>query len=425
MTKTRRTWAAVAFVLVLAAGAALRLSFGHDIEYKYDEAWMFEQARGGAAGGPWPELGMPSGVGVRNPAMSVWVFIGLAKLFGTESPVELARAVQWLNCAALALLGWFAWKRARGADREAWFWGAALAAVNPIAVILQRKIWAQSTLPLLSMVFLIGVWSMESAWGAFLMGFAGTIAGQIHMSGFFYLAAFMGWLVLTRRGEWRWGWTLLGIMSAVPPMIPWIRMVLSGQEHHSEWAFTNIRKLDFFRMWIENALAMDFKYSLGDLRQDFYSFPEIAETPTRIVSVLWLASITTGGIILFRSLYWRFKRLLANKRSSHDTRTGLLIRGGFWCYGLLMTVAPFPLHQHYLLIAFPLPFVWLARSGLRPVSLSSPGLGRALLAICVVTQLGLSILFLDYIHERGGAPGADYGVTYSVQKDRGSLPSVK
>src|ERR1700733_8901336 len=107
-SKTTDAIPLLGLALVLAAGIALRFAYPADIEWKGDEKWTFLHAQLMAAGGPWPSLGMPTSMGAPNPGMSLWVFAGLFALFGVETPPDLARAVQVLNCIALVALAGFA-----------------------------------------------------------------------------------------------------------------------------------------------------------------------------------------------------------------------------------------------------------------------------------------------------------------------------
>src|SRR5207247_695285 len=88
-------------VVVFVCAAALRLAWGNDIEYKGDERYMFEQTTRPLFAAPLPRIGMPSGIGVPNPGISVWVFLGISRLFRSTTPPELSRAVQITNVAAL------------------------------------------------------------------------------------------------------------------------------------------------------------------------------------------------------------------------------------------------------------------------------------------------------------------------------------
>src|SRR2546423_1677523 len=82
----------------------------------------------------------------------IWVFLALGKLSGAETPPELARVCQLVNIAAIALMLAFALRAVPRPEREAWLWAAALVSVNPLAVVLHRKIWPPSIVPLFVML---------------------------------------------------------------------------------------------------------------------------------------------------------------------------------------------------------------------------------------------------------------------------------
>src|SRR5215472_820489 len=90
----------LAFVV---AGAALRLSFPLDIEFKSDERGFFQQAHAIATGAAWPWLGPTTSVGPRGPVMTTWILGVLAWISHAASPPQLARAVQWLSIAGLGV----------------------------------------------------------------------------------------------------------------------------------------------------------------------------------------------------------------------------------------------------------------------------------------------------------------------------------
>ena len=49
-----------------------------------------------------------------------------------------------------------------------------------------------TVLPLFSLAMLAGWWHRRRRWGAFLWGIAGTLLGQVHLTGFVFAAAFVG-----------------------------------------------------------------------------------------------------------------------------------------------------------------------------------------------------------------------------------------
>ena len=77
--------------------------------------------------------------------------------------------------------------------------------------------------------------------------------------------------------------------------------------------------------------------------------------------------------------------------------------------GLLMTLSCFKINQHYLIMSFPLEWVWLSRLGL-----SDPR-GSKWLAILWTAQLLVSVALLGYLHVNHGVPAGDYGTAYQFQ----------
>ena len=184
----------------LVLGAALRLAWGTDIEFKSDEQYMFLRATTAGLPEAFSWLGMPSGVYIKNPGMSAWIFVLLAKIFHITTPAGLARAVQLLNVGAIALAVFVSFRFARTfRERETWLWASLLAAVNPLALLFHRKIWAQSLLPFFVMLLFISWWRRDRRTGAFFWGLGGACLGQIHMSGFFLAAAVVLWTLIAKK----------------------------------------------------------------------------------------------------------------------------------------------------------------------------------------------------------------------------------
>src|SRR5262245_54244359 len=166
----RPRWSRLGVVAICAAvlaGAVFRLAWVEDMEYKADEQWMFERTCRVGVSEPFPWLGPPSGSGVRHSGGIVWAFIGLGRLFNVQEPTDLARLAQLVNVAALLLLLLFIFRWVPAAEREQWLWAAALVAVNPVAVLLQRKIWNPSITPCFCVLMLMGWWRRDRHLGAF------------------------------------------------------------------------------------------------------------------------------------------------------------------------------------------------------------------------------------------------------------------
>jgi hypothetical protein len=84
---------------------------------------------------------------------------------------------------------------------------------------------------------------------------------------------------------------------------------------------------------------------------------------------------------------------------------------------VLLTLSTMVNQRHYLIVTFPLIFLWLARLAMGsdvnlPHAVRS---GRLLLGTLCVAQALLSICFLDYIHENQRTIHGDYGTPYAAQ----------
>ena len=89
-----------------------------------------------------------------------------------------------------------------------------------------------------------------------------------------------------------------------------------------------------------------------------------------------------------------------------------LTRVALFAYGGAVTLSPVFFHRHYLLVTFPLMYLWLGTLGARGRSHRA---GFAALGALWVAQASLSAAFLHYIHVNGGAPAGDYGRSYRAQ----------
>src|SRR5687767_14617862 len=111
-------------------GTMLRLVWIGDIEYKYDEHYLFQRSVHAGRTEPWPWVGQPSSAQFRHPGLQVWSLLLLGRLVSADTPTELARAVQVLNILTIAGLLLFAVYVAPRAERAPWLWAGALIAVN-------------------------------------------------------------------------------------------------------------------------------------------------------------------------------------------------------------------------------------------------------------------------------------------------------
>src|SRR5438132_9569757 len=358
-------------VVVFASAAALRLAWSGDIEYKGDERYMFEQTARPLTDA-WPRVGMASGVGIANPGLSVWTFLVLSRLFGANTPPGLARAVQITNIAALVALWWLAVRGVQRDERASWLWATALAAVNPIAVLVQRKIWAQSLLPIFCVALLACWFRRDRRSGAFGWGALGGWIGQVHMTGFLFAAALWGWTVafnsrLRRPRPTVWPAWAAGSALALVTLIPWIGIGhgLLAAVHPIDAIRRFARPsaaLQYWTFWMTDLSGFGLRDSLGAAGfDDFVREPAAAGHATFAVAVLFLCSAVI--VLLVPAAAARHAVASAGWIRvfiGDGTETALLIAAAFWGYGFLLTMTGVGLYRHYLLVTFPLEWLALA-----------------------------------------------------------------
>ncbi len=410
--------------LALAAGAIFRLAWVGDIEYKGDEALICALVRDFLRDGRVAAQGIPSSQNLRNPGLCVWVFYPLGAVFGA-GPTGLARGVQVLNILALVALVVFAWRVVPRPEREWWLWAAALASVNPVVVLLHRKIWPPTVLPLALVALLACWWYRERRWGSLGWGLLAALLPQVHLAGLFHAAALVGytWL-LERRTVWRW-W-LVGAMLGALPAVPWACYVSTTRDRASAEVHALHRVIEgkFFSHWMTEPLGVGLGYALGRDTGDLAGWPRLAGRPTHGVAVLQAALVALGAWLVLRGLrrWWRQRPGIAAWLGAGRCPSDLLLHAAFWGFGLLLTFSCLRFYRHYLLWAFPLPAVWLARLAL-PHQATPRAVRhgrRTLLAVCVGTAL-LTAALLGWIHQHGGTDRGEYGRTYASQVQAGQI----
>lgn len=407
----------IAVVLAVAAGIALRFAYPLDIEYKADERWSFEQARAVLAGGPWPWLGMPMSVGGLNPGMSLWVFVGLTWISGAATPPELARAVQALNAAAPLALLLFAWRSVPDDEREPWFWAAALWAVNPVAVILERKIWSPSVLPLFVVALMAAWWHRRRALGSLLFGLLAALLAQVHLSVAFLAAALLLWGLMSDRTSWRWLPLIIGAVLGALPAIPWLIDVMQAAGGEGRW---RLPLLHFWLRWLTQPFGFGADYTLGFAHfREFLAAPMLGGAPTYLVALMHAALAALGLAIYVRAGRAFRTRVPSSREILVGTdASGVLLRAAFIGYGVLMallTIRGAGAHRHYLVITAPLMALFVVRVAAFGDSGELRRTGRLLLAgLCIGGAL-VSASLLRYIHVTQVIQG-EYGPAWAAQQ---------
>jgi hypothetical protein len=389
-------------------GSVLRLIWPLDMEWKFDEKWMFAKGLSIAQGHePWPWLGMPSGVGLRNPGMSIWPFGALA--YFAPSPVAMTFTIAVLNTLGLwALVLWVrhTWPKEH---RPLGMCGVALFAVTPLSVLFSRKIWAQDLLIVLVVPWLWGHRKRQTFAGALVWGCFGALLGQIHMSGFFAAAALLIVTIIQDRLRFHVIAWLLGSVLGSLTLVPWIQYVFSPEAHSASHAGFSIK---FFVTALRHAWGLGLEYPLGRAYHELLQGPMVAGVATH------LAQAARYGLLLL--LLWGIIARGYEMREMKALRLPEPIYTYGGCVvitGLLMIAARVEVYEHYLIVLGPMLHIaaaWLVLSR-----------RLAALGVCAL-QAFLSAYFLVFIHGHGGAPDADYGKSYRAQTaEERSLPTAE
>lgn len=249
-----------------------------------------------------------------------------------------------------------------------------------------------------------------------MLGLLGVCMGQIHLAAFFFAAGLAAWAALFDRQGVRWRSWLLGSFLGSLLLIPWLAALAAGGWDHSSGASKVVHLVEgkFWLRWLQEPLGLSLACALGDDFSDFLAYPALGGRPTYLVGVLHAVLLTAAMAILLRSGY----RFLQRRSWSFTTwirtqsPTGFTLGAALWGFGVLLTATAMPVHRHYLWVAFPLTFVWLAWLALQADGMR---LGRGLLTALCLAQGLIAFAFLDYIHRNQRVIRGDYSLPYQAQ----------
>jgi hypothetical protein len=211
------------------------------------------------------------------------------------------------------------------------------------------------------------------------------------------------WTALHDR-QARWGFWFLGSLAGAVPLLPWAQYMLFRPGGQGMGSLNPLWILcpSYWFYWVGDALGLALKFTLRTQQyMDFLGYPRIGGVGTYLVAVLHLAIIIAGILILVSMA--KHKRISWGFRDK--TETGLALHSALYAAGALLTLSCIELWRHYLIVTFPMEWVWLSRLGL-----GDARRGRKLLAVIWAAQLLISAAFLVYIHLNHGA--GRYGTTY-------------
>jgi hypothetical protein len=255
-------------------------------------------------------------------------------------------------------------------------------------------------------------------------GLVGVCLGQIHMAGFFFAGGFALWAFLFDR-PWReriaWKSWLLGTLLGALPMLPWLVHLLAQPSERpiNPHRWVHALELKFWIRWFSESFGLGIDYTFGPYFREFQGYPLLGGHPTYLVGLLhWLL----GGlalVLLARAAVtlWRRREHWREHCIGRDSASAFTQNAALWGFGLLLTLSSFSIHRHYMIVLFPLEFLWVARLALawNQEQARSARLGRALLLSLWCAQFVISANMLAYIHARQNFAGAEYGIPYGAQ----------
>lgn len=401
-------------VAAFVAGAFLRIVWPDDIHYLGDESWTFTHVRDGA----WEPLGMPSSRGLKNAGMSLWVFIMLGKIGGVSTPAGLTRCVALLGLLGHALLLVIPLRFIDDEkDRRTWLWAIILAVVNPILLFLERKIWAQSVLPIFMSGILIAWMRRDARGGAFTWGALGAIIGQIHMAGFFFTPALVVWTKLfSKDKKTSWIAWFAGSVIGALPAVPWLLYLAHDRPPATSSPWWLRFRLEFYQYFVSDPFSLSGEYVLGNDIWLAMRWPMVGGHATHLVLLAHAVLALTAVVLAWRALVaiWECRRDWRALLRGGTNDTTLLLAAVLAGMGVLMTLPSISIHRHYMLATFPLQYVLVARVALRRPD------GERWLKILFAGGAIVSFGLLTYVRDVGENP--EMGKTYATQLKLGITP---
>jgi hypothetical protein len=220
----------------------------------------------------------------------------------------------------------------------------------------------------------------------------------------------------------RWRWWLTGSTLATLPMIPWLIELLNHTSNDTKvFGLNEAMQLKYWVFWLTDPFGLHLGNALGVLNgngimqqlSDFIRYPLINGHATYFVALLHVFIVAALAIILIKTI----SKLILKPHKwlqlfrGDSSETAHVQSSALWGYGLAMTGATLLIRRYYLIITYPLNFIWLTRQVLACFRRST-----LLLSLIVIAELLTTVCFLHYIHVNNGAPRGDFGNVYRVIK---------
>jgi hypothetical protein len=173
----------------------------------------------------------------------------------------------------------------------------------------------------------------------------------------------------------------------------------------------------FWLLWVTESFGFGLEHSLGADYVDFMRYPVVLGRPTHLVAGLHVLLGFLAAWLLISAILRRGPARSWAAAAGQNSPTAFTQNACLVGFGVVFTATFLPVYRHYMLITFPLMFVWLARMALRhqrPI-VGNLTAGRIGLMSLWSAQAILSATFLLYIHENPRSIRGDYGIPYRVQ----------
>ncbi len=292
-------------------------------------------------------------------------------------------------------------------------------AVNPVAVIYERKIWPPSVLPIASVAFIAAWYFRRFAGAAFAWGLLGALMTQVHMSAAFFALAVAAWTVVQDRTAFPWKSWLAGSVVGALPALPWLFEV---QSQHGGTSF-GVRppNFSFFTRWWSQPFGFGVEHMLGPAHMlDYLTGLPLAGHPTYLMALVHIVLVGVVLVVLVQAIRviradgWPSARevFLGTKPET------LLITAAFWGYGGLLTL--FTLfgsqsRRHYLIVVAPILALWAVLAVMYGDRTVGHSRARTMLIVLCLSQAVLSGGLLSYIHRTAIIKG-EFGPTWRAQQ---------
>ena len=405
--------------IIILAACALRVFQLTFFEFKNDQLAAIALGHQARAAGFMVTHGMPSGVGVNNPPLFVWL-MGSATAV-TNDPLILTALVTLLNVVALGLaFRYFSRSLPAGQARVT----AALLAVTPAGVFYSNILWAQCLLPPLMILFHIAFHRLitKGRPSAFVwMVLLATLASQLHLSGA-VLFPILGIVTLRFRRMLRPAPLVISALLAALLSSPYLYHLFAEGELRR--FVTGVRRAAGTPLWsmlLEQMRMSSIDFLRCYFREDFTEILRRAAGPAWFVAyglscalgAFWAAALL---VYLFRAI--RARALLDDSSEARAACPLPVQIAGFMTLAVTLgyLVLRVRTPPHYFIVLFP-SYALLAGWAAHRVWQSAErfaghrGAGFLVLLPLLATALLLFAVLL-FLRRSGGHP-AEYGPHYA------------